>query len=62
MNFSGFDYALVFGMAALFGLYRYTHYRRTDPDRAVSKAAADFAKGAAGLLVITVVQKLVLSQ
>ena len=53
------DIMLPIGLAAVFAVYRYTQYLKTDPKSALPKAAADGVKGAIGLAVITLGYKFI---
>lgn len=62
MNISAYDFILPLAMAAMFGLYRYTFYVRNNPATAVNRSAGDALKGAAGLIALTFIYKLILPQ
>ncbi len=57
MTITLLDIALPLGLAAVFGIFRYTQRLKTDPQNAFAKSAADGIKGAAGLAVITLAYK-----
>lgn len=57
MSFSTFDIMLPIGLAAVFGLVRYSQLNKTNPDVATRVALADAVKGAIGMGIMTVIMK-----
>lgn len=53
------DIALPIGLGAIFAVYRYTQFMKSDPRSALPRAAADGVKGAVGLAVITLGYKFI---
>ena len=62
MTLTALDIALPIGLALVFAVFRYSQYRKTDPTRAVPRAAADGVKGAIGLAVVTLGYKFIMTK
>ena len=60
MTVTFLDVALPIGLALVFAAFRYSQYLKSDPKRAVPRAAADGVKGAIGLAVITLGYKFIM--
>lgn len=54
MNSTLWNFVFPVALGALFGLFRYTFYRKADPANAATRAAKDGALGAIGMTIITV--------
>jgi hypothetical protein len=57
MTLTPLDIALPIGLGALFGIFRFTAYRRAALEDAVTRASLDALKGMVGLAAITVALK-----
>jgi len=57
MTLTPLDIALPIGLGIVFGLFRYSAYRRVQVDNAIQYAAVDALKGIAGIALITLAYK-----
>ena len=57
MTLTPLDIALPIGLGVVFGLFRFSDYRRAGLEDAMQRAALDALKGIAGVAIITLAYK-----